>query len=28
MPGILLAVREVMRRTELVVGLDALIGLG
>ena len=27
MPGILLAVREVMRRDELVVGLDALIGL-
>lgn len=27
MPGILLAVREVMRREELVVGLDALIGL-
>jgi 4-hydroxy-tetrahydrodipicolinate reductase len=27
-PGILLAIREVMRREELVVGLDALIGLG
>jgi len=27
MPGIVLAVREVMRREELVVGLDALIGL-
>ena len=27
MPGILLAVREVMRRQELVVGLEALIGL-
>ncbi len=27
MPGILLATREVMRRQELVVGLDALIGL-
>ncbi len=28
MPGVLLAVREVMERRELVVGLDALIGLG
>jgi len=27
MPGVLLAVREVLRRRELVVGLDALIGL-
>ncbi|HJM89549.1 MAG TPA: 4-hydroxy-tetrahydrodipicolinate reductase [Dehalococcoidia bacterium] len=27
MPGVLLAIREVMRREELVVGLDALIGL-
>ena len=27
-PGILLAIREVMDREELVVGLDALIGLG
>jgi 4-hydroxy-tetrahydrodipicolinate reductase len=27
MPGIILAVREVMRREELVVGLDALVGL-
>jgi 4-hydroxy-tetrahydrodipicolinate reductase len=26
MPGVLLAVREVMRRNELVVGLDALVG--
>ena len=28
MPGVLLAVREVMQRSELVVGLDALVGLG
>jgi len=28
MPGVLLAVREVMHRDELVYGLDALIGLG
>ncbi|MDA1062148.1 MAG: 4-hydroxy-tetrahydrodipicolinate reductase, partial [Chloroflexi bacterium] len=28
MPGVLLAVREVMRREELVTGLDSLIGLG
>ena len=27
MPGILLAAREVIRRDELIVGLDALIGL-
>ena len=27
MPGIVLAVREVMHREELVIGLDALIGL-
>jgi len=27
MPGIILAVREVMGRTELVIGLDALVGL-
>jgi hypothetical protein len=27
MPGVLLAVREVMRREELIVGLDELIGL-
>ncbi len=27
MPGVLLAVREVMQRSELVVGLDALVGL-
>ena len=28
LPGVLLAIREVMRREELVVGLDKLIGLG
>lgn len=28
MPGVVLAVREVMQRRELVVGLDALVGLG
>ncbi len=28
MPGVLLAIKEVMKRTELVVGLDALLGLG
>ena len=28
MPGVLLAVREVMKRDELIVGLDRLIGLG
>ena len=28
MPGILLAVREVMKREELVIGLDALMGVG
>ncbi len=28
MPGVILAVREVMQRQELVVGLDALVGLG
>ncbi len=28
MPGILLAVREVMKRDELVIGLDALMGVG
>ncbi len=27
MPGIILATREVMRRDELIIGLDALIGL-
>ena len=28
MPGVLLAIKEVMNRQELVVGLDRLIGLG
>jgi 4-hydroxy-tetrahydrodipicolinate reductase len=27
MPGVILAVREVMQRKELIVGLDRLIGL-